>query len=363
MYPGQAGVGRCVGVDHDPLRPLIAPAALLPGIDSNATEKPSRAANARSGSSSYACESPVNGSDGSSSGRPARKRRADLAAILSRFIRAWIYGRVAVAEGVWRAAAWAFDGRRARRGVGSRGASRHAPGDRRAVGCAGRAHRGAAFGALLMRGNRARIPVPADRRSVHAGSAGPRAASAHRAGCARRADRDRAHHGDRQRAFLLIGTLAVYLRELLTDAAEVDESSIGGIQPGTGGRGAGGKAIVVAIAIEDCGETAGRPGDQALLVDNVRGPVDAIAATLEQGATRAGPGRSLTSVSGVRATRTFARCASRMPRLLTRAGRLRQPARLPGVKAGRIVGPRRRAAPRDVRHATPEGSAMGVTFA
>ncbi len=167
--------------------------------------------------------------------------------------------------------------------------------------------------------------------------------------------------------FLLIGTLDVYLRELLTDAAEVDESSIGGIQPGTGGRGAGGKAIVVAIAIEDCGETAGRPGDQALLVDNVRGPVDAIAATLEQGATRAGPGRSLTSVSGVRATRTFARCASRMPRPRRAAAdasrTTRQPARLPGVKAGRIVGPRRRAAPRDVRHATPEGSAMGVTFA
>ncbi len=46
-------------------------------------------------------------------------------------------------------------------------------------------------------------------------------------------------------------------RELLGDAVEVDESYIGGIRHGVGGRGARGKAIV-AIAVEDRGERAGR---------------------------------------------------------------------------------------------------------
>ena len=46
-------------------------------------------------------------------------------------------------------------------------------------------------------------------------------------------------------------------RELLADAVEVDESYIGGVRHGTGGRGARGKAIV-AIAVEDRGERAGR---------------------------------------------------------------------------------------------------------
>jgi len=46
-------------------------------------------------------------------------------------------------------------------------------------------------------------------------------------------------------------------RDLLADAVEVDESYIGGVRAGTGGRGAGGKAIV-AIAVEDPGERAGR---------------------------------------------------------------------------------------------------------
>jgi transposase-like protein len=46
-------------------------------------------------------------------------------------------------------------------------------------------------------------------------------------------------------------------RELLADAVEVDESYIGGVRAGTGGRGAGGKAIV-AIAVEDRGNRAGR---------------------------------------------------------------------------------------------------------
>ena len=46
-------------------------------------------------------------------------------------------------------------------------------------------------------------------------------------------------------------------RELLQDAVEVDETYVGGVRPGTGGRGAAGKAIVV-IAVEDRGEAAGR---------------------------------------------------------------------------------------------------------
>ena len=46
-------------------------------------------------------------------------------------------------------------------------------------------------------------------------------------------------------------------RELLADAVEVDESYVGGIRRGVGGRGARGKAIV-AIAVEDRGERAGR---------------------------------------------------------------------------------------------------------
>jgi len=46
-------------------------------------------------------------------------------------------------------------------------------------------------------------------------------------------------------------------RELLADAVEVDESYIGGVRHGTGGRGARGKAIV-AIAVEDRGERSGR---------------------------------------------------------------------------------------------------------
>jgi transposase-like protein len=46
-------------------------------------------------------------------------------------------------------------------------------------------------------------------------------------------------------------------RELLAEAVEVDESYIGGVRAGTGGRGARGKAIV-AIAVEDRGVRAGR---------------------------------------------------------------------------------------------------------
>ena len=46
-------------------------------------------------------------------------------------------------------------------------------------------------------------------------------------------------------------------RELLQDAVEVDETYVGGVRSGTGGRGAAGKAIVV-IAVEDRGEAAGR---------------------------------------------------------------------------------------------------------
>ena len=46
-------------------------------------------------------------------------------------------------------------------------------------------------------------------------------------------------------------------RELLADVVEVDESYVGGIRHGVGGRGARGKAIV-AVAVEDRGERAGR---------------------------------------------------------------------------------------------------------
>ena len=46
-------------------------------------------------------------------------------------------------------------------------------------------------------------------------------------------------------------------RELLAEAIEVDESYIGGVRAGVGGRGAGGKAIV-AIAVDDRDERAGR---------------------------------------------------------------------------------------------------------
>lgn len=46
-------------------------------------------------------------------------------------------------------------------------------------------------------------------------------------------------------------------RDPLTSVVEVDESYIGGIKPGKRGRGAEGKAIV-AIAVEDRGEAAGR---------------------------------------------------------------------------------------------------------
>ena len=46
-------------------------------------------------------------------------------------------------------------------------------------------------------------------------------------------------------------------REVLQGAVEVDETYVGGVRPGTGGRGAAGKAIVV-IAVEDRGEAAGR---------------------------------------------------------------------------------------------------------
>ena len=46
-------------------------------------------------------------------------------------------------------------------------------------------------------------------------------------------------------------------RELLTEAVEVDESYVGGVRPGKRDRGADHKAIV-AIAVEDRGQSAGR---------------------------------------------------------------------------------------------------------
>jgi transposase-like protein len=46
-------------------------------------------------------------------------------------------------------------------------------------------------------------------------------------------------------------------RDLLEGAVEVDESYVGGLRRGTGGRGAAGKAIIV-IAVEDRGKAAGR---------------------------------------------------------------------------------------------------------
>jgi transposase-like protein len=46
-------------------------------------------------------------------------------------------------------------------------------------------------------------------------------------------------------------------RDLLAEGVEVDKSYVGGVRAGTGGRGAGGKAIV-AIAVEDRDERAGR---------------------------------------------------------------------------------------------------------